>query len=286
MQTKWKLHWGTPVVAAFLCMQGEILTLLMGVTALALHELCHILVAKRLGFLVERITILPFGAAMELCTVGQSGLWLVYLCGPMSNAIAAMCILACMQLFPGIGSYAEPFLMANGLLVLLNLLPIYPLDGARLLEEVLNRIFTGRTTVCLLMGTTVLFAVGLIALCLYGILLGVPCYLPFIMVLYVGTVGIRRLLFGQENTVGAAVGRRARLRRGEAVRVRLLVANADMTVGEALRGMGGDSFTVLRVLDEQNRRIGEVDEGMLLTAASRSGANTTLKEILLGIDLP
>lgn len=286
MQPKLKCHWGTPLVLAFLCIKGELLTLLMGIAALLLHECCHIVVARRLGFSVERITVLPFGATMELFAAGQSGLGLVYLSGPLANAIAAMSILACMQLFPAITPYLEPFLLANGLLMLWNLLPLYPLDGARLLETVLKRICSKRGTKGILLGFTIVADTLLIALCVVGITLGVPCFLPLLMCLYIGIMGVMQLLSTEEHAVSAALCRRSRLTRGEALRVKMMAARAELTVGEALKSMGGDSFTILRVLDEKNQILGEMDENQLLRAAGRCGLDVPLKEILLGIDLP
>ena len=115
-------------------------TLLPALLAFCLHEAAHLLTAKRLGFRVPEWKLLPFGATMRLAAEsGVSGEWAVALAGPFSNWIAAAGAALMLQLFPGAVPILQPFFAANLGMGVLNLLPVYPLDGGRLVRSISER---------------------------------------------------------------------------------------------------------------------------------------------------
>ncbi len=92
-----------------------------------LHEIGHYLVALYFSFEIEKIMILPFGAFLLLRDLGKhyvyEEIWMLF-CGPFVNMI-------CFILFV---FFKEPLLAKINIYILIfNLLPIYPLDGSKLL---------------------------------------------------------------------------------------------------------------------------------------------------------
>lgn len=92
-----------------------------------LHEIGHYLVALYFSFEIEKIMILPFGAFLLLRDLGKhyvyEEIWMLF-CGPFVNMI-------CFILFV---FFKEPLLAKINIYILMfNLLPIYPLDGSKLL---------------------------------------------------------------------------------------------------------------------------------------------------------
>ncbi len=108
----------------------------LGLTAslylvMLLHELFHMLFAIYLRLGVSRIILYPFGVSLTLKTrilCSLSDKIILYLSGPFINGIVAivMCLLG----------VKNDFYFNNILLFIINLFPIVPLDGGRLLEEV------------------------------------------------------------------------------------------------------------------------------------------------------
>lgn len=277
-----KLHWGTLPFAAFFLLTGELLTLLSGIAALLLHEAAHVLVAVNRGFAVETLTVYPFGAVMRLSEGGQhrGGMVSVALSGPLANFVAATVTASAIQLFLDLRAVLEPFLIANIALTVLNLLPACPLDGGRLLQELLSLRFSAKTVRVTCLCLTALVGAALIGLFSYSWLLGVPAYTLLLLTVYLLTVGCFQLLQNDQNRVTAVLSRRETLQRGGAIPVRMIVVNEQSTAGEALREIRNGAYGVLRVLDAQHRPIGELDEEMLLEALSKHGYGVRLKEIL------
>lgn len=117
-----------------------------------LHELGHLLAGLLLGMKPEKIEIMPYGVSISFKVVPKDynqkikcgnqlelKKILVALAGPLTNLII---ILVVWQLKINI-FWAFMILYANLLLLLFNLLPIYPLDGGRIIKGILH-IFLGR----------------------------------------------------------------------------------------------------------------------------------------------
>ena len=98
------------------------------------HEICHVLIAKIFKIKVNSISFLPFGfyAKMdELEKEKPMRQLLVIIMGPLSF-FPVWLILNILRLNFIISSYTYDFAFTSALTVMLfNLIPLYPLDGAR-----------------------------------------------------------------------------------------------------------------------------------------------------------
>ncbi|MFK2824522.1 M50 family metallopeptidase [Bacillus sp. B190/17] len=127
------LLWGVTGVCV---LTGTFLHLLLIFIVIAIHELGHVLAAHLLGWRVKKIIFLPFGGAAEVDEYGNRPLQeelLVVLAGPLQH----LWMFAAAWLMHGGGflpdQIYEAFLQINMAILLFNLLPIYPLDGGKLL---------------------------------------------------------------------------------------------------------------------------------------------------------
>lgn len=129
------------VILFCLTKQIEIYILLM-IFAI-LHELGHLLAGIILNLKPKRIEINSFGLAITFEGIGENfngrvnqKKIAIALAGPLVNLI----IIFLAMLIP-LGDYKILVIYANLILLLLNLLPIYPLDGGRILKNVLHMKF-------------------------------------------------------------------------------------------------------------------------------------------------
>ena len=130
---KFKLHPLFFALVLVLILTGQALNLVWALIALVLHESGHAAMARLRGFTVKSLVIMPYGAMMSLDErFDRASAALIGISGPAVNAIAALVLLGVWWLFPAAYPVTQPFLYANLSLGLFNLLPAYPLDGARI----------------------------------------------------------------------------------------------------------------------------------------------------------
>ncbi|MDE5601304.1 MAG: site-2 protease family protein [Clostridia bacterium] len=121
------------VLALALVALGQARAFALTFIALVLHELAHAALARMRGFAVKKLVLLPFGAMMSTEeSFDRASAVMVGLAGPVCNFLLALITLGLWWLVPAAYTYTQPFFYANMSLGIFNLLPIYPLDGSRI----------------------------------------------------------------------------------------------------------------------------------------------------------
>ena len=110
-----------------------------------LHELGHIITAKLFKMRIEKIEILPCGFSASFFSYNSFGFpksfsmqeLLVALAGPIVSLILALSFQYIDDTNFTIVTKQE-IVYSNILILIFNLLPLYPLDGGRILKNILN----------------------------------------------------------------------------------------------------------------------------------------------------
>ena len=110
-----------------------------------LHELGHIITAKLFKMRIEKIEILPCGFSASFFSYNSSGFsksfsmqeLLVALAGPIVSLMLALSFQYIDDTNFTIVTKQE-IVYSNILILIFNLLPLYPLDGGRILKNILN----------------------------------------------------------------------------------------------------------------------------------------------------
>jgi len=117
-------------------------------SCVVLHELGHSLTAQYFGIKVKRILLMPIGGMAEFETIPSNPtkeLWIT-LAGPAVNAVIALSLLPffwnsgsliSLDNTNSLAGLMRSLLAANIIMGLFNLIPIFPMDGGRILRALL-----------------------------------------------------------------------------------------------------------------------------------------------------
>ncbi len=106
--------------------------------SLLIHECGHIAAAKWTGLKLTRCTILPYGGEITIKNLHVAPIhyqWLIAISGPLATAL--LFLIAQPFHFPGQAFFNEVQLT----ILVLNLLPILPLDGGQALKAIMPKRF-------------------------------------------------------------------------------------------------------------------------------------------------
>jgi len=114
---------------------GLLVTVILAVGifgSVALHELGHSVVARKKGGYIHEIVLYPFGGAAKISNIPKRPIDEIFvaLAGPAVSLVLAI-------VFSQI-EWLAPLGYLNGMLFLFNVLPVFPMDGGRVLRAVLS----------------------------------------------------------------------------------------------------------------------------------------------------
>lgn len=107
-----------------------------------LHECGHVFFAAKCGFECKKISLMPYGAAAvcDIEGISLSDEIKLALAGPLVNLVLVVAVAGLWWFFPVTYPYTDLLFYANAGMLLINLVPAYPLDGGRVLKCLLAKV--------------------------------------------------------------------------------------------------------------------------------------------------
>lgn len=258
------------LAGAISAFSGDLLLFLAATFAALEHECAHAFVARRYGFSLDRIVLMPYGAVLsgDLSGIPPKEELLVCLAGPLANALTALGFVALWWLFPETYPYTDAAAHVSFSLFLVNLLPAYPLDGGRILRIALRPLGERRATI-FCRAATFVTAAGILALFLASCF-SKPNFgaLIFAVLLLAGAFGGGRY----ERSF-----RKKNFDRG--IEEKRIALDGAITVGRAIRYLRDDRYLVFVVM-ENGTFSGELTEEEFLAALEAGEYDKPLKALL------
>ena len=130
-------------VGIFYCFKGELFLFLMSCLIALQHECAHAFAAARLGYRLNKIVLMPFGAVIDgdMRGLALKDEIIIALWGPLCNFLTAAFFASIWWFAPTMYAFTDTACFSSLSIALVNLLPAYPLDGGRILRCVLVKAF-------------------------------------------------------------------------------------------------------------------------------------------------
>ncbi len=232
---------------------GFTVFIICALTAL-LHECGHIFCAEKLGFECTRVRLMPYGAAAvcELDGISPADEIRLALSGPLVNFLICVAVAGLWWFVPQVYAYTDLLFYANAGMLVLNLLPAYPLDGGRVARCALLKCLKPRTVNLILRGVNVALVAVIVAL-FFTVYHNLSLLAAAVMLLcsaFSPPPPARRIDFAARKK-----------KRGR--EVRYVILSEDATFRDALRYMDASRYLVLQIYSSDDKFLDEITEDEL-----------------------
>ena len=139
-RTKVKISVSFILMAVIMLIGHQFLLFINYIMALLFHEMAHIYMAKSKGYNTNTIKLDMLGASIKLDTrIQKDDLFSIAFAGPTINFIICLICTSIWWIVPEMYVFTADFFRCNLLLASFNMLPIEPLDGAKILDSVISK---------------------------------------------------------------------------------------------------------------------------------------------------
>ena len=248
--------------------------------AVVMHEMGHSAAAARMGYALDDIRLMPYGAQVSGGAEGMKPYEeiLAALAGPAANLALAVVFTALWWLAPATYFFTETFVAANLVNALFNLIPVFPLDGGRVTLALLSLKFRrGRAVKYMRVG-------GLIAACAFIVLFLLSMIFKRFNPTY-GIIGV--FIFASTFRAAGSVSYSriyALSRRSESLKqglpVREIVISGRATLFTLSRLLTGRYYYKIEITDDKMRVVKRLSERELDDMLVKYDLYTPINEIL------
>lgn len=259
---------------AYLFFCGREISVIISIVIVLLHETGHYIVGSLIGRQYSGIVLYPYGAVIkeEEHTVEDKE-WIVALAGPILNFVCAFVGVVFLKLNNS-SAWLIEFINGNLTIGLFNLLPVYPLDGARVILSV-SKNYVRMMRYLRIGGIAISSA--LIGLFFYT--LSKEINLSFLILgifLFLGS------LQGVEKEISARVAKTLFIRSKDyknGVPIQCIAFDVETPVYKVVNKLSQTKISDVELVSE-GKRVKRLKEEEILKFAMKSDANAKIEEII------
>lgn len=249
------------VMAVFFVAFGMAYEFACSMTAVILHEFAHAKVAKKLGYALNEVKLMPYGAALNgSADVTPKHEILIALAGPAVNLVFGLVFAAMWWLIPISYAFTYVFCLCNIYIGVFNLIPVFPLDGGRVLLALLCMRVNRAKAYAAMRIVSVVFGLAMIALFVLSAFYALnPCFLAVgLFIVCSALIPNKR---AQYYSLFAFGGRRKRMLRP--LEEKIFAVSESAALSELIRSLDADRYCSFDVFDEDLSFVTRVSEGEL-----------------------
>lgn len=275
---RWKRSVLAEFIVFFILLSFNNSIILAFISILA-HEGMHILVAKRKGCKFNDIQVHIYGTSAQFANIDELNKkekLQIYLSGPFANFII-ICIFWCIG-FASNNILIDKMININISLLFFNLLPAYPLDGARVLEILLSQKILYRRANDII--SKISYTIGVILLVIFII---VFAYSGVINVsILIASIAICLITRSEEKSamyilMGNIFVKRNKLLRNKYIENESISVYYKQGLANVMSMVDKNRFNIFYVLDDDLKVVFIMNEDELIEALKLYG-NITLEE--------
>ena len=266
------------IFAAAMILFGYGFSLVSYFVAVVMHEMAHAEVARRKGYVLDKIKIMPYGAALtgEFEGMNCRDEFVIAIAGPLCNVFVAVTITAIWWVAPSTYFITEEFVLSNIFTALTNLLPIFPLDGGRAVLAIMSRKVPRQKAYRIVRWFGIGACVGFLALFGFSFFIGANFSFA-LMAFFVFTGTLFPDKYSKYQRLYSMAYRSEKLKHG--LTVKEIMVSDTLTLSALARMMSGGYFCKFVIVNERMETVGKFTETELENCIVKYPAQTRLNEL-------
>lgn len=158
------------IFGLYFAFSGKVFSFLVFTITALLHEFGHYLTSSKLGYELNEIILMPYGALLygDTIDIMYKDECKIAISGPLLNGFIAIFFVALWWFFPDLYPYTELIVLANACMGIINLLPCFPLDGGRFLLATLSLYFSPKKSEIIVRVLGIILASLLLVIFIYS----------------------------------------------------------------------------------------------------------------------
>lgn len=266
------------IFAAAMILFGYGFSLVSYFVAVVMHEMAHAEVARRKGYVLDKIKIMPYGAALtgEFEGMNCRDEFVIAIAGPLCNVFVAVTFTAIWWVAPSTYFITEEFVLSNIFTALTNLLPIFPLDGGRAVLAIMSRKVPRQKAYRIVRWFGIGACVGFLALFGFSFFIGANFSFA-LMAFFVFTGTLFPDKYSKYQRLYSMAYRSEKLKHG--LTVKEIMVSDTLTLSALARMMSGGYFCKFVIVNERMETVGKFTETELENCIVKYPAQTRLNEL-------
>jgi len=264
----------------FMFMIGRAWLWLIYVILALCHELAHSLVARKLGYKLGKIKLMPFGAVLEADDdeFFSKDEVLIALAGPLFNLLFGVIIIAAWWINPEVYYFTIDLAVANLACGLFNLVPIFPLDGGRVLLALLSNKFERKSCIRVMKIVSVMFGIILFTAFFISAFFSINLTFGFMGLMLIDSA----ILGDKRASYHKILSLEKKCKKSKyGLSVKVLMLNESISVFKAYLKLSSGAYNIVIIVDDQLNEIGKLTEKQIYDAIVNERLSATLKEELI-----
>lgn len=275
---KFSVHPTFLIFAIILLYFQKGLLLLIYIFVLIIHELAHAFVAKKLGYTIKNIKLIPFGICLNLNSreIMPKDEIKIAIAGPLINLIISVTLVCLWWFVPSMYNYTNIFCYANLITCMFNLIPAFPLDGGRVLFATLKESIEQKTAIKICKIINIIVSFVLLTLFVF------TCFFqPNFTYLLVLFCILSSVFEKNTNLSYSIINFSLQKKIGKILKVKTIYVSSEERVFKVFKYLNSFSYLQVFLYNNSTKKVeAQLLESDLLLLIQNFSSNKTFKEVL------
>ena len=245
-----------------------------------LHEYSHAFVARKLGYNLQNIKLIPFGICLNMksSVLNPKDEIKIAIAGPAMNFFLCLFCFSLWWIFPSTYNHTNIFCYANFIICFFNFLPAFPLDGGRIMLAVIKNKTSEKNAIKFCKIINITLSILLVIIFVWSCFIRVN--LTYLFVVFCIVSGVFEV---NENSKYSQINFSNKRKVGRVVKIKNLYVKDSEKIFKLCKFIDNFSYVNLYVYDDFENLKAIISEKDYVKLLEKAPSSSTFKEVFFDV---